>query len=224
MTDAASAEDPAPSGGEGDGHGGAVRRKPRKRFLVLGIVLAAAVGVGLFTGIGTSQTSSSAPHEGGPVPAFSAQNVGPSGGSQVSVSGGGGGGVGGGVGGGSGTPSVILFFGNWCPSCHQELPPLAATVQRQAATRSPLARIRVVGVDSEDSTTSAKSFIRSSGVTFPVAYDPSVAITSGLFYFDGDPYAVFVRGDGTIDRIVRGAVLTPSSLEADERALIPSGR
>jgi hypothetical protein len=34
---------------------------------------------------------------------------------------------------------------------------------------------------------------------------------------------VFVRGNGTIDRIVRGDVLTPSSLLADERALIPSG-
>jgi thiol-disulfide isomerase/thioredoxin len=181
-------------------------------------VLSAALGVGLFTGIGTSQTSSGAPHEGNPVPTFSAQNVGPSGGSHVSVPGGGGGG------GANGTPTVLLFFGNWCPSCHQELPPLAATVQHQVATHSPLARIRVLGVDSEDSMSSAKSFIRSSGVTFPVAYDPDVAITSGLFYFDGDPYAVFVRGDGTIDRIVRGAVLTPTSLVADERALIPSGR
>jgi thiol-disulfide isomerase/thioredoxin len=183
-------------------------------------VLAAAAGVGLFTGIGTSQTSSGAPQEGSPVPSFSAQNVGPSGGSQVSVPGGGGGGGGGGA---AGTPTVLLFFGNWCPSCHQELPPLAATVQHQVATRSPLARIRVVGVDSEDSMSSAKSFVRSSGVTFPVAYDPDVSITSGLFYFDGDPYAVFVRGDGTIDQIVRGAVLTPTSLVADERALIPSG-
>ncbi len=32
-------------------------------------------------------------------------------------------------------------------------------------------------------------------------------MTSGLFYFDGDPYAVFVNGNGTIDKIVRGAVL-----------------
>jgi hypothetical protein len=69
----------------------------------------------------------------------------------------------------------------------------------------------------------AKSFIHSAGVTFPVAYDPNVDITSGLFYFTGDPYAVFVRGDGTIAKIVRGDVLTPSSLTADERALIPSG-
>ena len=69
----------------------------------------------------------------------------------------------------------------------------------------------------------AKSFIHGAGVTFPVASDPQADITSGSFYFDGDPYAVFVKGDGTIAKIVRGAVLTPSSLAADERALIPSG-
>ena len=81
----------------------------------------------------------------------------------------------------------------------------------------------MIGVDSEDSTGSAKSFIQSAGVTFPVAADPDITVTSGLFSFEGDPYAVFVKGDGTIARIVRGAVLTPSSLTADERALIPSG-
>jgi len=83
--------------------------------------------------------------------------------------------------------------------------------------------VRVVGVDSEDTVGNATSFIHDSGVTFPVAYDPNVNITSGLFYFTGDPYAVFVNADGTIARIVRGDVLTPSSLTADERALIPSG-
>ena len=83
--------------------------------------------------------------------------------------------------------------------------------------------IRVVGIDSFDTTSTAKSFIRAEGVTFPVATDPQAGITSGLFYFDGDPYAVFVRGNGTIARIVRGAVLTPASFTADERALIPSG-
>jgi peroxiredoxin len=86
-----------------------------------------------------------------------------------------------------------------------------------------LAGIRVVGVDSEDTVANAKSFIHASGVTFPVAYDPNVDITSGLFYFTGDPYAVFVRSDGTIAKIVRGDGLTASSLIADERALTPTG-
>jgi thiol-disulfide isomerase/thioredoxin len=146
------------------------------------------------------------------VPSFTSQNIGPVGGASVSVSSHAG-----------GPPTVLLFFGNWCPSCHQELPPLAAAVRSQDSAGGALAQVRVVGVDSEDTVGNAKSFIHSSGVTFPVAYDQNVNITSGLFYFTGDPYAVFVRGDGTIAQIVRGDVLTPSSLTADEKALTPSG-
>lgn len=214
--------DVAPSGGssaQAPSQARAPERKPRKAFLLVGIALAVILGIFLFTGLGTSQGSGStgsAPRVGDPVPSFTSQNVGPSGGSSVSVSSSS-------ASRGGGRPTVLLFFGNWCPSCHQELPPLAAAAQHQAVAGGQLARVRVVGVDSEDTLGNAKSFIHSSGVTFPVAYDPNVNITSGLFYFDGDPYAVFVRADGTIAQIVRGDVLTPSSLTADERALIPSG-
>ena len=89
---------------------------------------------------------------------------------------------------------------------------------------SALSKIKVVGIDSEDTVDNAKSFIKASGVTFPVAYDPNLVITSGTFYFRGDPYAVFVNADGTINRIVRGAQLDPSTFSADEKALIPSGK
>ena len=85
-------------------------------------------------------------------------------------------------------------------------------------------RIRVLGVDSFDKTSTAKSFIHSAGVTFPVASDPAGGHHQRLFYFDGDPYAVFVKGDGTIAKIVRGAVLDAlRRWTADERALTPSG-
>jgi len=188
-------------------------RRPRKRFILvgLGIGLLIIVIVGLTTSLGTGPGTKSAPGPGGPVPSFTRQNVGPSGSSQVSVPG---------VGAGNGTPAVLLFFGNWCPSCHQELPPLAAAVRAQDKAGGALANVRVIGVDSEDSVAGAKSFIESAGVTFPVAYDPDASVLSGLFYFRGDPYAVFVKADGKIDKIVRGDVLTPSSLTADERALL----
>jgi len=213
MTDAGPAAPSASPSDAPDGEG-AGPRKPRKVFLLVGIVLALVLGVFLFTGLGTSQGSTGPPHEGGAVPSFTRQNVGPVGGARVAVPA---------DGGGNGTPAVLLFFGNWCPSCHQELPPLAAAVRAQDKAGGPLSHIRVIGVDSEDSVSSAKSFIRDAGVTFPVASDPDITVTSGLFYFEGDPYAVFVKGDGTIAKIVRGAVLTPSSFTADERALIPSG-
>ena len=191
-------------------------RPPRKRFILvgLGIGLLIILLIGLLTSIGTSSTTTSAPRDGGPMPSFSGDNLGPTGPSRVSVPA---------DGGGNGTPAVVLFFGAWCASCHEELPPLAAAVRKQDQAHGALARIRVIGVDSFDKTSTAESFIHAAGVTFPVASDPGAGITSGLFYFDGDPYAVFVNGDGTIARIVRGAVLTPSSFTADERALIPSG-
>jgi peroxiredoxin len=185
--------------------------------LVVGVVLAVILGIFLFTGLGTSNGSGttgsgSAPSIGDPVPSFTSQNIGSVGGSSVSVSARRG-----------GQPTVLLFFGEWCPSCHQELPPLAAAVRSQDSAGGPLARIRVVGVDSEDPVGRAKSFIHGSGVRFPVAYDPNANITNGLFYFTGDPFAVFVRANGTIAKIVEGDVLTPSSLTADEKALTPSG-
>jgi thiol-disulfide isomerase/thioredoxin len=188
-------------------------RKPRKRFIFIGLGIGVLIilVVGLTTSVGTNSSTTSAPGVGSRVPSFDRENVGPSGSSQVSVPS---------DGGGNGTPAVLLFFGNWCPSCHQELPPLAAVVARQDKSGGALAKIRVIGVDSEDSLDSAKSFIKSAGVTFPVAYDPDTTVTSGLFYFRGDPYAVFVKGDGTIQKIVPGAQLTPSSLTADERALL----
>ena len=186
-------------------------RKPRKVFLVVGIVIALIIGVFLFTSLGTSSGQGSAPKAGGPVPSFTAQNIGSVGASQVSVSPG-----------DSGQPTVLLFFGAWCPSCHTELPSLAAAVRSQARAGGALSRIRIVGVDSEDTVANAKRFIHASGVTFPVAYDPNLNITSGRFYFTGDPYAVFVRADGTIAKI-EPSTLAPSTFTADERALIPSG-
>ena len=159
---------PAPGADAAPGADGApVVRRPRKRFigLGLGIGLLIIVVIGLTTSFGTSPSSTDTPHDGGPVPSFTRQNIGPSGPAQVSVSS---------DGGANGKPGVLLFFGNWCPSCHQELPPLAAAVARQDRAGGALAGIRVIGVDSEDSTSSARSFIHSAGVTFPVAYDPDV--------------------------------------------------
>ena len=208
MSDAA----PAPSADSGPAPGAPAPppRPPRKRFLVIGVVVAAALGVGLFTSLGSS--SSGAPSTGDAVPAFSATNVGPTAGSQVSVS----------PSTTGGRPTVLLFFGAWCASCHGELPGLAAAVAAQR-NHGPLSHVRVVGVDSLDSSSGAANFAKQAGVTFPVAWDPDAHVTTDLFRFTGDPYAVFVRADGTIDRIVRGAVLDGSSMTADVRALTPTG-
>ena len=93
-------------------------RKPRKRFILIGfgIGLLVIVLIGIFTSLGTSQgTTAAPPQESGPVPSFSAENIGPSGPAHLSVSSA-----------DTTSPTVLLFFGAWCPSCHQELPLLTA--------------------------------------------------------------------------------------------------
>jgi thiol-disulfide isomerase/thioredoxin len=177
---------------------------------VVGLVAAVALGIGLFTSVGTN-ASSGPPHRGGRVPSFTAARLNGSGTLQVP-----------GDGGSAGTPAVLLFFGSWCPSCHGELPPLAAAVRRQDEAGGALAKVRVIGVDSEDTKSVGEAFIRSSGVGFAVVRDPELAITSGDFYFNGDPDAVFVTGNGTISAIVPGA-LSVAKLTAEEKKLIPSG-
>jgi len=49
-------------------------------------------------------------------------------------------------------------------------------------------------------------------------YGGSYRVTEGLYAFVGDPDAVFVDGNGTIVRIVHGAI-TASQLRRWERAL-----
>ncbi len=186
--------------------------KPRKRFILIGtaIGLVLVAIVALLTR--PSSSHGGAPTKGDPVPSFSATNIGPTGAAQVAVPS---------DGGGNGTPAVLLFFGSWCPACHDELPALASTVRAQDKARGALSHIAVIGVDSLDTTAAAKSFVRGTGVTFPVAFDPKADITNGAFYFYGDPYAVFVKGNGKIAEIVR-STLTPNAFTADERALIRS--
>ena len=178
MTDAPPPDTASPPAPGADA--GPAVRPPRKRFILigLGIGLLIILLIGLLTSIGTSSTTTSAPRAGDPVPSFAGANVGPTGSSQVSVPA---------DGGGNGTPAVLLFFGAWCPSCKEELPPLAAAVRKQDRAGGALARIRVIGVDSFDKTSIAKSFIHAEGVTFPVASDPGAGITSGLFYFRRRP-------------------------------------
>jgi peroxiredoxin len=184
-------------------------RKPRKIFLVVGVVVAVVLGIGLFTSIGTKKHSGT--QAGNPVPSFTSAAVNGAGTVRVRSD----------VGTG-GRPTVLLFFGHWCTICRTELPSLAATVRSQDARGGSLSHIRVIGVDSADPLSVARSFVDASGVTFPVAYDPDASILNSKFLFDGDPYAVFVNADGIINRVVASRI-SPTAFTSYEKALTPSG-
>jgi thiol-disulfide isomerase/thioredoxin len=187
----------------------AVNRHRRHRviaFAMTGAVLA-ALGIGLFTSAGTS-TDGGPPHAGGTAPTFTLSGVNVAG--QVGTPG---------SGGRDGKPVVLLFMGDWCTICHSEIPPLAARIKELHAGHGALSHLAVVGVDSEDSLSDAVSFVKASGATFPVGDDSSAHVMSGLYGFEGDPYAVFIEGNGTIMTIHPGP-LSPSELVRLSRKLV----
>jgi len=185
--------EPAPAGA----------RRPRPVFLVVGIALALALGIGLFTSRGGG--SSGRPAVGGQAPGFSLPRLG--GGGPVSP--------------GHGHPVVLVFFASWCGPCQAELPTVAATYRHLQHAGGPLRAVRVVGIDSLDHQPAASTFVRTSGVSFPVGTDTQGTVANGLYGFQGLPEGVFIRADGTIDQIVYGPV-TRSELLAGERRLVGS--
>jgi peroxiredoxin len=181
-----------------------------RRRITLHLVAAAAViaaGIGLFTSIGTPATGGP-PHVGGGAPTFSLSSLTMKGKVGTPENGGAG-----------GRPLVVLFMGDWCTVCHTELPPLAAKIDALRSGRDDLRQLAVIGVDSEDTQSAARAFIKASGITFPVGDDGTAHVMNGLYGFQGDPYAVFIEGNGTIMAIHPGP-LSPDQLVTLERKLM----
>jgi len=109
--------------------------------------------------------------------------------------------------------SVLFFFASWCPPCQGEIPRVA----RYVATH-PSSTTDFIGVDSNDVTSSAKTFVAKKGVHFPVAVDAAGSWTSGTFDFVTLPETVFVSSKGVVKNVIFGAV-TNKELAAGVKSL-----
>ncbi len=88
---------------------------------------------------------------------------------------------------------IVNFFASWCPPCQQEQPELVAFAY---AHRSPEAAA-LVGVVFDDSASTARSFMRSTGATWPAVIDGGgqIALDYGV---RGPPETFIVSPDGTV--------------------------
>jgi cytochrome c biogenesis protein CcmG/thiol:disulfide interchange protein DsbE len=87
----------------------------------------------------------------------------------------------------------VNFFASWCPPCQQEQPELVAFAY---AHRSP-GDAALVGVVFDDSAATARSFMRSTGATWPAVLDSGgqIALDYGV---RGPPETFIVSPDGTV--------------------------
>ena len=88
---------------------------------------------------------------------------------------------------------VVNFFASWCPPCQQEQPDLVAFAY---AHRSP-GDTALVGVVYNDGGSTARSFMRSSGASWPAIIDPGgqIALNYGV---RGPPETFVLSPDGIV--------------------------
>lgn len=98
--------------------------------------------------------------------------------------------------------AVLIFFASVCPPCQGEMPKVATYLRHHNE-----GAIHVVGIDADDvSRGAAEKFVKKSGVTFPVAYDPNGVVTTGIFKFATIPETAFVNAKGVVTQIYFGAI------------------
>ena len=104
-----------------------------------------------------------------------------------------------------GGPTVVNFWGSWCPPCVEEMPALQA-VHHELGNK-----VRFVGIDEEDTHGAALSFLHQVGVTYPSGFDANGAVATA-FRIEGTPTTYFISHGRMLDfhtgRLTKQQLLT----------------
>jgi cytochrome c biogenesis protein CcmG/thiol:disulfide interchange protein DsbE len=92
---------------------------------------------------------------------------------------------------------VVTFFASWCQPCQEEAPALAAFLWSHRHPASSSARVAVLGVVDQDTASNARSFLESTGATWPAVADPTGAIAYSYGVSD-PPQSFLVAPDGRV--------------------------
>jgi cytochrome c biogenesis protein CcmG, thiol:disulfide interchange protein DsbE len=98
-----------------------------------------------------------------------------------------------------GKPLIVNFWASWCEPCQQETPLLASWYARQHG------HVIVVGLDENDTASSALRFAKAKGVSYPIGVDPELA-AANAYGVTGLPQTFFLNAQHRIVDHVLGAV------------------
>jgi cytochrome c biogenesis protein CcmG, thiol:disulfide interchange protein DsbE len=98
-----------------------------------------------------------------------------------------------------GKPLIVNFWASWCPPCQQETPLLASWYSRQHG------HVILVGLDENDTVSSALQFAKAKGVSYPIGVDPGIA-AANAYGVVALPQTFFLNAQHRIVDHVLGAV------------------
>lgn len=105
----------------------------------------------------------------------------------------------------TGRPVVLNLWASWCRPCREELPAFAA-LDRAAG-----ARLRVLGVASQDRPEAAVAYAADAGLPFPSLLDESGDLGRALRR-PALPVTVLIAADGSVAKVYQGPPLTGATL------------
>ena len=100
----------------------------------------------------------------------------------------------------AGHPVIVNFFASWCTPCQKETPLIARFYRARQG------QVAIIGIDVNDSASAAMSYVRKSGVSYPVAVDPLPMKTATAYRLPGLPATFFLNARHRIVKRVFGAV------------------
>lgn len=100
-----------------------------------------------------------------------------------------------------GKPALINFWASWCDPCRKEAPEL------ERFAKSLHGKAQLVGIDWNDTTANAMSFIREYGLTYPMLRDASSEV-GNRYGITGLPTTFVLDSQGRIVQTLRGPQTT----------------
>ncbi len=108
----------------------------------------------------------------------------------------------------AGKAVYLNLFASWCPPCNDEAPAINALDKRYASST-----FTVIGVDVDENPVTAAKFAAKYHLVYPVIADTGVLRDAFNANGNGLPMHIFIRRNGTIERIVVGEI-APKEIEA----------
>lgn len=116
-----------------------------------------------------------------------------------------------------GYPVVVNIWASWCGPCREEFPVLQKLSARYGK------RVAFLGVNSEDSTAAAATFLREEPLSYPSYVDPDKGTLESLGGLGGFPDTAFYDKSGELVNLKQGPYRSDSELEADVRRYAVGG-